>query len=159
MSLWGGFRRRRRPYGAAPGETQGELPRESSRRGEGDHIDLADALDIDARFAEVDHESSLTRHRWMAGRLQPLIDRAVPARHIELSEGLPAARIRFADGTTLLVRSSLAGDLGIIAAMLRDRSVVATACTAEVGGVFLVFEWHGCHRPSSVRVLGLDQPS
>jgi hypothetical protein len=70
-----------------------------------------------------------------------------------------AARLRFADGTSLVVKSAVPGDVGVLALAMSRGSVRPTACTTDPEGcVRLVFTWPGSRSGLSLRVVGFDQP-
>jgi hypothetical protein len=119
--------------------------------------DPDEAADIDARLAAVmaecgDHRTNL------AIRLQPLVERQVPARCIEAAPHLRASRIRFADGTTVLARGTVPGQVAVLAAEIRIRSLPPAACTVDEDGTHLLFGWPGARRTLSILVTGMDQP-
>jgi len=117
-----------------------------------------DAPEIDAMLSAVsasmgDIAPRLSRH------LAPLVQRSVPPRAIEAAPVPKAARLRFADGTSVVVKSAVPGDVGVLALAMSRGSVRPAACTTDSeGGVRLVFTWPGSHRHLSLRVVGLDQP-
>jgi hypothetical protein len=121
-------------------------------------LDPADAADLDARFTAVEAEQAVERNRRLALKLQPLVDRRVPARSIERAPGVGAARIRFADGTAVFVRGVASGDVGVLAALMHRRAVPPEACSADADGTRLTFGWPGRRQRVSVVVTGLDQP-
>ena len=70
-----------------------------------------------------------------------------------------AARLRFADGTTVVVKSVVPGDVAVLALAMRHGSVRPAACTTDLdGSTQLLFTWLGGHRELALRVVGLDQP-
>ncbi len=121
-------------------------------------IDPAEAAAIEALFAAVDADRApLARH--LSWRLGPLVERGVPPRVIEAAPVPRAARLRFADGTTVVVKSVSPGDLGVLAVAMRQGSVRPAGCgTDPEGRARLLFTWLGGHRSLSLRVVGLDQP-
>jgi hypothetical protein len=121
-------------------------------------IDPAEVAEIDARFAAVDAEQAQHRDRRLALQLNPLVERRVPARGVEAGPGRQAARIRFADGTTVLVRGADPGDVGVLASWVRGRSVLPASCSTDVDGTRLVFGSPRGRRTLSVLVTGFDQP-
>jgi hypothetical protein len=120
-------------------------------------INPVEAAEIDARLAAVD-AGSHEHQCLLAKRLHPLIERRVPARCVEAAPGLRSARLRFADGTTVLVRGAVPGDLALLAAAMVRRSVPADACRSDGGCTRLLFGWPGGRRTLSILVTGLDQP-
>jgi hypothetical protein len=95
----------------------------------------------------------------LSWRLRPLVQRSVPPRAIEAAPAPRAARLRFADGTTVVVKSAVRGDLAILAVAMRHGSVNTAACaTGSDGSTHLLFTWPGGRRELSLRVVGLDQP-
>jgi hypothetical protein len=143
-SVFGGRWWRRRPATGAAPESAPLVGRD-------------EAADIDARLAAVladwgDHRTSL------AIRLQPLVERQVPARCIEAAPHHRATRIRFADGTTVLARGTAPGQVAVLAAEIRLRSLPPAACTTDEEGTYLLFGWPGRRRTLSILVTGMDQP-
>jgi hypothetical protein len=90
--------------------------------------------------------------------VRPLVARGVAVRCIEPVPSLKLARVRFADGTAVVVRGDTPGDVGVLVSVLRDHAVRAASCSTDAGGTHLVFGWSGGRRTLSVRVTGLDQP-
>ena len=121
-------------------------------------FDAVEAADIDAMLTAVSAGLGDLASR-LSWRLNPLVQRCVPARAIETAPGPFAARLRFADGTAVVVKSAAPGDVGVLALAMRRGSVRPAACTTDSdGAIRLVFTWPGWHRDLSLRVLGLDQP-
>lgn len=121
-------------------------------------IDPVEASDIEAMLSAVSAGVGDVALR-LSWRLNPLVQRCVPARAIEAAPGPFAARLRFADGTAVVVKSAAPGDVGVLALAMRRGSVRPAACTTDSdGAIRLVFTWPGWHRDLSLRVLGLDQP-
>jgi hypothetical protein len=106
---------------------------------------------------EADHARDRDAH--VAVRLQPLVDRRVPARVVEAVPALHAARIRFADGTAVFVESSVPGDVAVLASWVRGRSVLPAACSTSTRGTHLLFKSPTRARDVCVRVTGVDQPA
>ena len=70
-----------------------------------------------------------------------------------------AARLRFADGTTVVVKGTAAGDLAVLAMAMQHGSVRPAACRTGVQGeTLLQLTWTHGRRRLSLRVVGLDQP-
>ena len=59
--------------------------------------------------------------------------RRVPARAVEAAPERRAVRVRFADGTQLLVRGTTPGDAGVLARWLRDRTVLLVTWLEDRG--------------------------
>lgn len=92
-------------------------------------------------------------------KLKPLVQRCVPPRLIEAGPVARAARLRFADGTTVVVKSAVPGDLAVLAAVMRRCSARPVACTvAPDGSTQLKLVWPGGRRALALQVVGLDQP-
>ena len=118
----------------------------------------AQAAEIEALFASVDADRRALTLR-LALKLGPLIQRGVPPRALEVAPVARAARLRFADGTTVVVKGSSPGDLAVLAlAMQRVSLRPAAYRTGPDGGPQLQFSWPDGQRRLSLRVLGLDQP-
>ena len=124
-----------------------------------DGLEPADVLDLQARFAEVDADHAGRRDARLVRRLKALVDRRVPVRGVEPVWSLQGSRLRFADGTAVVVRGDVAGDVGVLAMWARSASVVATSCALAADGVHIVFDLPRGRRHVSVLVTGLDQPT
>ncbi len=122
-------------------------------------FDPADTAEISARLSAIEDEQADARGRRLLGLVQQLVDRGVPARVVEVAPTFSDARIRFADGTTVVARGDTAGDLGILAALMRECSVVPSSCAIDARGVHVEFTWPANPRRVSVRVIGVDQPN
>ncbi|MBA3605285.1 MAG: hypothetical protein H0W46_04795 [Acidimicrobiia bacterium] len=79
-------------------------------------------------------------------------------RVLEPLPGRGATRIRFADGTTIVAHGTTAGDLGILAGVMRERSVRVSSCARAADGLHLSLDWTGRMRALDLVVTGLDQP-
>lgn len=121
-------------------------------------VSCTDAPEIEAMLSAVTASvPDLTRR--LSRHLVPLVRRSVPPRAIEAAPVPRAARLRFADGTSVVVKSAAPGDVGVLALAMSRGSVRPTACTPDPeGGVRLVFTWPGDGGGLSLRVVGLDQP-
>ena len=121
-------------------------------------FDLADAKQIElvlARAADDGFEMA-ARLSW---RLRLLVQRSIPPRAIEAAPVPRAARLRFADGTTVVVHGTMPGDLGILAIAMKYGSVKPTACSlSPEGNARLSLAWPGANHRLSLDVVGLDQP-
>jgi hypothetical protein len=117
-----------------------------------------DRDDLGARFAAIEADLARDRDLRLAYRLRPLVERGTPVRVVEAVPALGAARIRFADGTAVLVHGDGPGDLGVLASWVRCGSVLPCACALDGNGTHLVLRSPGRHRQLGVRVAGLDQP-
>ncbi len=118
----------------------------------------AEAAEIEAMFAAVDADRH-TLALWLSRKLFPLVERGVPPRVIEAAPVPRAARLRFADGTTVVVKGTSPGDLAVLAMAMRHGSVRPAACrTDPKGSTQLLFSWPDGRRRLSLRVVGLDQP-
>ena len=70
-----------------------------------------------------------------------------------------AARLRFADGTTVLVKVAVPGELVTLAVIMRRGSLKpATLTTDHDGSAHLLLTCPGEDRGVSLHVVGLDQP-
>jgi hypothetical protein len=120
-------------------------------------LDPADASEIEAMLNAVSTAGDFPLR--LLRRLNPLVQRCVPPRAIEAAPVPRAARLRFADGTSVVVKSAVPGDVGVLALAMRHGSVKPAACTTGPDGCTrLVFTWPGRHKELSLRVVGLDQP-
>ena len=121
-------------------------------------INPVEAAEIDAMLGVVD-ANQLDLALRLSWRLRTLVQRSVPPRVIGAAPVPRAARLGFADGTTVLVKSAVPGDLGVLAVAMWRGSVNAAACTADPdGSTYLLFTWPGGHHGLSLQVVGLDQP-
>jgi hypothetical protein len=121
-------------------------------------IDLRQAREIDEILAGVDPADFQVAVR-LTWKLCPLVERGVPPRRVQAAPVPRAARLLFADGTTVVVKSGEPGDLGVLAVAMRRGSVCTAACTTDgEGTTHLVFTWPGRRQGLSLRVIGLDQP-
>jgi hypothetical protein len=121
-------------------------------------MDPSDVADLAARFDGVDAQHSRYRDALLAARLLPLVTRRVPVRTIEPLADRKTTRVRFADGTAVVVRGHAAGDTGVLAAVVRKQAVLPGTCSTDADGTHLVFDWSGGRHHLSVLVTGLDQP-
>jgi hypothetical protein len=117
-----------------------------------------DLAELDDLFAAVEAEQSGARDARVALQLSTLVDRGVPVRAVEVAPGLQAIRLRFADGTVVLVRGWVPGDAGLLARWVRACSVVPVACSVGARGTQLEFSVEGQPNRLALRVTGLDQP-
>jgi hypothetical protein len=118
----------------------------------------AEAAEIDALFASVDTDRRTLAFR-LSLKLLPLVERGVPPRALEAAPVAKAARLRFADGTTVVVKSTSPGDLAVLVMAMRHGSLRPVACqTGRDGGAQLQLSWADGQRRLSLRVVGLDQP-
>jgi hypothetical protein len=114
--------------------------------------------DIDAVLTpdEVDRREFARR---LSSRLYPLVQRGVPPRVIEAAPAPRACRLRFADGTTVLVQVTVPGEVGALAVTMRHGSLKPTGCTTDQdGSAHLFLRSSAEHRGLSLHVVGLDQP-
>lgn len=109
-------------------------------------------------FATVFTDDRRHRDDVLVAHLLPLVRRQVPIRRVEPLPRLGLTRIRFADGTAVVARGTTPGDLGVLATVVGDRSVRASACVASPAGTHLVLSWDRRPRGLTVVVTGLDQP-
>jgi hypothetical protein len=97
--------------------------------------------------------------RRLSSRLYPLVQRGVPPRVIEAAPAPRACRLRFADGTTVLVQVSVPGEVGALAVTMRHGSLKPTRCTTDQdGSAHLFLSSSAEHRWLSLHIVGLDQP-
>jgi hypothetical protein len=112
-----------------------------------------DVAEIDARLAAISAVSPPA----LALRLTPLVDKSVPLRHITATSYVRTCRVRFADGTTVLARGARPGDVAVLVAAMRSRSLPPLACRTDLEGTHLVFA--GLRRSTTLTLLvtGMDQ--
>jgi hypothetical protein len=118
-----------------------------------------DTGEMTIRLAAIDQEESRIRARCLEEAVRPLVERQVPARHVDVADGIGAIRLRFADGTALLARGRSPGDIGVLVAMMRERSIVPTTCATDTDGTTVTLSAAGSRRRVAIRIVGLDQPS
>jgi hypothetical protein len=119
----------------------------------------AEAEEIEAVLAAVDVDNTREFARRLSSRLQPLVERGVPPRVIEAAPVPRAARLRFADGTTVLVKVSAPGELGTLALTMRHGSLKPAGWrTGPDGSAHLLLSFPPEHRLLALHVVGLDQP-
>jgi len=58
----------------------------------------------------------------------------------------------------VLARGADPGDIAVLAAAMRQRSMPPATCATDADGTHLVFRWPGRRRTLSILVTGLDQP-
>jgi hypothetical protein len=143
--------------------------RSSADGGDGDEVarqlerlDPVDLAELDERFAVVGDEERLLQQALLRVRVEPLVERRVPVRAVEALSELRIVRVRFADGTALVVRGVTPGDAGRLAMLIRRHRVVPCSCTPEPDGeqgMRVVFGWESDRHHLALRVSGLDQPS
>lgn len=121
-------------------------------------VDPDDAAELDARFASACRDDATWRDEIVAARMAPVVHRRIPMRVLEPLPERGATRIRFADGTTILAHGTAAGDLGVLAAVMRDHSVRVTSCARAADGLHLALDWTGRNKQLDLVVTGLDQP-
>ena len=148
FAAWWADRRLRRDRRRAPVGVPGAAPVD---------VDPVDLADVDARLAAIVADAGHARDVRLAALLRPLIERRTPARSVEVAQGLGTARVRFADGTAVLVEGEVPGDVAILARWIQRGSVVPVSLSTMGDGTHLTF-WTSSRRALSVRVTGLDQP-
>ncbi len=121
-------------------------------------LDPLDVAELDARLASVVHEQHGSRDARLHPALDLLIERQVPGRAVEVASGVGSARVRFADGTALLVQGQAHGMAGVLAAWVHQGSVVLAVYEAGRSGVQLTFRDRAHRRELTLLATGLDQP-
>lgn len=134
------------------GPVRGVVPWEPSR-----DVDPLDEYDLDARFASIAAEGLDEQGELIAARVTPVVRRGVPVRWVEPVPGLRASRLHFADGTSVLARGEVAGDVAVLAQALQRHRVAAASCSRAQDGIHVHFVW-GVRKGVGVVVTGLDQP-
>jgi hypothetical protein len=132
--------------------------RASTRAGDESELAVDDVAELEGMFAAVEAEHRSAWADCAVSLLHPLIDRRVPVRAVEAVTGLRAARVRFADGTVVLARGRVPGDLGVLARWVSCGTVVPVMCSRREGDCQLDFGIDGRRSHLSVRVAGFDQP-
>ena len=121
-------------------------------------IDPTGVGEVEAVLAAVDTDRRDFALR-LSSRLQPLVRRGVPPRVIEGAPVPRTARLRFADGTTVLVKVDVPGELGTLAVIMRRGSLKPAALKTDFdGSARLLLSCSDEHRGVSLHVVGLDQP-
>jgi len=116
-----------------------------------------DAAEIALLFESAAEGSDLPVRLYR--RLHLLVERSVPARGIEAAPVPRAARVRFADGTTVVAKTSVPGELGLLALAIRRASVTPRACYMGADDqVRIVLVGRPNGHPVSLQVVGFDQP-
>jgi hypothetical protein len=115
------------------------------------------AAEVDSLLEHIEEDGAALSKR-LALRLQPLVRHGVPPRCLQPAPAPRAARLRFADGTTVVVKGLVPGDVGELALALSLGPVRLSACETRRDGCYLVLTWPRRKRGLSLRVLGLDQP-
>lgn len=108
--------------------------------------------------AERDEENLRTL---LGKRLDYLISRRIPVRGVHPGPIQLTSRLRFADGTTLLVRSEHPGSLArVLQAVLSGKPVLVERWERRPGGLalWLALQATGKRLHLGVLVLGPDQP-
>lgn len=118
---------------------------------------LEDA-ELEALFRDVIAESGESVHTLLDTRLELLKRRRVPVRAVRSVQGLPDARLRFADGTVLLARAEDPGSLIDVAVHLRSCHVVLASWSrgADSTTTRLLLTWEP-EGAATVLAVGLDQ--
>jgi hypothetical protein len=118
----------------------------------------AEAGELEAVLAVADIDRREFARR-LSSRLEPLVQRGVPPRVIEAAPVPRAARLRFADGTTVLVKVAVPGELCTLALNMRHGSLLPAGWTTDRdGSAHLLLSCPAAHRRLSLHVVGLDQP-
>jgi hypothetical protein len=123
-----------------------------------DGLDPGDVADLDARLVAIADEEHQQRDARLQPALDRLIERQVPLRAVEAATGVGCARVRFADGTALLVRGDPRGSAGVLAGWVRQGSVVLAAYGPASVGVELTVLDRAHARRLRLLATGLDQP-
>jgi hypothetical protein len=116
-----------------------------------------DEEDLDARFAAIAAECLDEQGQLIAARVATVVRRGVPVRWVEPVAGLRSSRLHFADGTSVLARGEVPGDVAVLARAIGRSRVAPSSCRRAADGVHLHFAW-GAHHGVDVVVTGLDQP-
>jgi hypothetical protein len=133
------------------------LPREvMAVQGLGPEVAASEAAEIELMLTKAGDTAELAAR--LSWRLRLLVRRAVPPRAVEPAPVPRAARLRFADGTTVVVKGAVPGDLGVLAMAMQHWSVKPTACSIKADGAELAVIWPGAHHLLFLQVVGLDQP-
>lgn len=115
-----------------------------------------DEADLARAFEAVDRETGPTREKLLASRLEVLRQRRVPARRVRQVPGSDSARLAFADGTVLIVRSHKPGELYVMAVILAEHPVCVQDFNRVEQGTVVHLVWPP-RGSLELEVLGLDQ--
>jgi siroheme synthase (precorrin-2 oxidase/ferrochelatase) len=122
-------------------------------------FDPSDLAEMEAVFAAVEAEQLQGQIVQAAPVLRRLVSRRVPARAVEPAPERQAIRVRFADGTQLLVRGTTPGDAGVLARWLLDRTVLLVTWLEAEGEARLTFASPQRRGRLGFVVTGLDNRS
>ena len=117
-----------------------------------------DLAELDVVFAAAEAEEARRRDARLAILIAPLVARRVPARIIEAVPSLHAARIRFADGTSVLVRGRTPATSACWPAGCATAGWCRSRCSPTSSGMELAFSVSDRPCPFVLRLTGLDQP-
>jgi hypothetical protein len=120
-------------------------------------LDPFDVAELADRFDAVHAEHARGQQALLQARLEPLVTRQVPVRRVEAIAELRSVRVRFADGTAVMVRGEVPGDAGVLAAVIRRHEVVPSSWSTGPRGTRVVFDWSNGRRHLAMLVSGLDQ--
>ena len=96
----------------------------------------------------------------LQGLLPGLVSRRVPVRTLEAGPVTRVARLRLADGTTLLVSSAPPGGglARLMRALVDQRTVLVSSWARSPEGLVLTLSGVPGRQPVRLRVVGPDQP-
>jgi hypothetical protein len=121
-------------------------------------LDPRDVADLDAALAATEREIFRDRAARLSAGLSHLVERRVPVRTIEPDWATHAVRVRFADGTTMLVSGASPGAFGVLASRLREGSVCLLSCEPAPSGTNLVFDGPHGRETLHVTSAGVERP-
>ena len=126
-------------------------------------LDPTDTATIGATLEAIGQAHADAQCQRLVVLVDRLIERRVPARVVDVVPGAAEGRVRFADGTTVRARGMRGGDLGILAAVVRECSALPITCSRDGAVVSVEFDHTlrqvvGQARTVWIRVIGVDQP-
>jgi hypothetical protein len=121
-------------------------------------FDPVDRAELEALLASVEREGRRDQGSRLSVGLHDVIARHVPLRSVEASWELRAVRLRFADGTAVLLSGARPGAFGQLASSVRQGSVCLRGCRPDPAGTTLVFDGPRGQEILLVGAASLDQP-
>lgn len=121
-------------------------------------LDPGDRAELDALLASVQLDEHEAQAAHLTSGVRSVIEHRVPLRTVEAVWSLRAVRLRFSDGTALLVSGAGAGAMGLLALQVKEGSVCLIRCRPEAAGTTLVFDGPRGPMAMLVRSASLDQP-
>jgi hypothetical protein len=121
-------------------------------------FDPVDRAELEALLASVERDGRGDQGAQLSVGLHDVIARHVPLRTVEANWALRAVRLRFADGTAVLLSGARPGAFGVLASRVRQGSVCLLGCRPDPAGTTLVFDGPRGREILLVGAASLDQP-